>query len=167
LEKEAKEHIEAEHLDGASADALRQRLRQEKALPLWTSLRTWLEEQRDAVLPKSPMGQAISYTLGNWAALMRYTEAGFLAIDNNIAEREMKKIALGRKNFLFVGSDKGGRTAAVLFSFTSTCQRHNLDPFAYLRDVLVRLADVTLPANDLTHLLPDHWTAPADSPATH
>jgi transposase len=152
-------------LDGASTDALRVRLRQEKALPLWTDFCHWLEEQRDAVLPKSPMGQAIRYTLGNWEALVRYTEAGFLAIDNNVAEREMKKIAIGRKNFLFVGSDKGGRTAAVLFSFTSSCQRHDLDPFAYLRDVLSRLANAHLPADDLTNLLPDRWTAPADSPA--
>jgi transposase len=158
LEKEAKERIEAEHLDGSSADALRARLRQEKTLPLWTSFRHWLEEQRDAVLPKSPMAQAISYTLGNWEALVRYTETGFLAIDNNVAEREMKKIAIGRKNFLFVGSDKGGQTAAVLFSFTSTCQRHHLDPFAYLRDVLSRLAAPSLPADDLANLLPDRWT---------
>jgi transposase len=166
LEKEAKERIEAEHLDGTSADALRVGLRQEKALPLWSSFRTWLEEQRDVVLPKSPMGQAISYTISNWDALVRYTEAGFLAIDNNVAEREMKKIAIGRKNFLFVGSDKGGRTAAVLFSFTSTCQRHDLDPFAYLRDVLARLANVNLPADDLINLLPDRWSAPADSSVT-
>ena len=135
-------------------------------MPLWSSFRTWLEEQRDVVLPKSPMGQAISYTISNWDALVRYTEAGFLAIDNNVAEREMKKIAIGRKNFLFVGSDKGGRTAAVLFSFTSTCQRHDLDPFAYLRDVLARLATVNLPADDLINLLPDRWSAPADSSVT-
>jgi len=70
----------------------------------------------------------------------------------------MKKIAIGRKNFLFVGSDKGGQTAAVLFSFTSTCQRHHLDPFAYLRDVLSRLAAPSLPADDLANLLPGRWT---------
>lgn len=71
----------------------------------------------------------------------------------------MKKIAIGRKNFLFVGSDKGGRTAAVLFSFTSTCQRHDIDSFAYLRDVLDRLAAGDLPRDQLANLLPDRWTA--------
>jgi transposase len=160
LEKEAKTRIEDEHLDGSAADEVRHRLRQEQTLPLWTGFRTWLEEQRAVVLPKSPMGQAISYALGNWNALVRYTELGFLAIDNNVAEREMKKIAIGRKNFLFVGSDKGGRTAAVLFTFTSSCQRHNVDPFAYLRDVLDRLAVGNLPADELAQLLPGRWTAP-------
>ncbi len=118
------------------------------------------EEQRAAVLPKSPMGQAISYALGNWEALVRHAELGLLAIDNNVAEREMKKIAIGRKNFLFVGSDKGGRTAAVLFTFTSTCQRHGVDPFVYLRDVLERLAAGELSRDELGSLLPDRWTAP-------
>jgi transposase len=99
----------------------------------------WLETQRAEVLPKSPMAEAIGYALNNWTALVRYTEEGFLEIDNNVAEREMKRIAIGRKNWLFVGSDSGGRTAAVLFSFTSTCHRLGIDPWAYLHDVLARL----------------------------
>jgi hypothetical protein len=91
------------------------------------------------VLPKSPTAEALGYALNNWAALVRYTEAGFLAIDNNVAEREMKRIAIGRKNWLTVGSPRGGQTAAVLFSFTSTCQRLGVGPWAYLHDVLTRL----------------------------
>jgi len=86
---------------------------------------------------------------------VRYTEAGFLAIDNNMAEREMKRIAIGRKNWLFVGSPRGGQTAAVLFSFTSTCQRLGVEPWRYLREVLERLP--SCPAERLTELLPDEW----------
>src|SRR5215813_11106762 len=90
-------------------------------------------------------------------ALVRYTEAGFLAIDNNVAEREMKRIAIGRKNWLFVGSPQGGRTAAVLVSFTSTCYRLGVEPWAYLQDVLTRLP--TTSAGHLDELLPDQWQA--------
>jgi hypothetical protein len=133
------------------------RWRQEKALPVLVQFRAWLQEQRPLVLPKSPIGEAVSYTLGNWDALARYAEAGCLAIDNNVAEREMKRVAIGRKNFLFVGSDQGGTTAAVLFSFTSSCQRHGLDPFAYLRDVLDRLAAGNLNHEQLAALLPDRF----------
>src|SRR5262249_15976275 len=80
------------------SDAQRLQLRQELAVPILEQFHTWLEAQRPEVLPKSPMGEAIGYALNNWAALARYTEAGFLAIDNNVAEREMKRIAIGRKN---------------------------------------------------------------------
>ena len=99
----------------------------------------------------------MGYALNNWAALVRYTEAGFLAIDNNAAEREMKRIAIGRKNWLTVGSPRGGQTAAVLMSFTSRCQRLGVEPWAYLQDVLARLP--TTPAGQLGDLPPDHWQA--------
>jgi hypothetical protein len=102
------------------------------------------------------MAEALGYALNNWAALVRYTEAGFLAIDNNVAEREMKRIAIGRKNWLTVGSPRGGQTAAVLFSFTSTCQRLGVEPWAYLRDMMERLP--SWPADRLGELLPDRWT---------
>jgi transposase len=88
---------------------------------------------------------------------VRYTEAGFLVIDNNVAEREMKRIAIGRKNWLTVGSPRGGQTAAVLFSFTSTCQRLGVEPWAYLQDVLTRLP--TTLAGQLGDLLPGRWQA--------
>jgi transposase len=138
-------------------DAQRRQMRQELALPILGQFHAWLEEQRAQALPKSPIAEAIGYALNNWTALIRYTEAGFLAIDNNVAEREMKRIAIGRKNWLFVGSEKGGHTAAVLFSFTSTCQRLGMDPWAYLHDVLTRLPRT--PAESLTELLPDRWQA--------
>ena len=117
----------------------------------------WLENVRGRVLPKSPMGEAISYALNQRAALMRYTEHGFLKIDNNAAERGEKTIAIGRNNWLFFGSEVGGATAAVLFSLTETCKRLGVDPWAYLKDVLDRLS--THPASRIEELLPDRWEA--------
>jgi transposase len=136
-------------------DAQRLQMRQDLAVPILSQFHQWLEAQRPEVLPKSPMAEALGYALNNWAALVRYTEAGFLAIDNNVAEREMKRIAIGRKNWLTVGSLRGGQTAAVLFSFTSTCQRLGVEPWAYLQDVLTRLP--TMAAGQLGNLLPDRW----------
>lgn len=137
------------------SDSQRLQMRQDLAVPILTRFQTWLEEQRSQVLPRSPMGEAISYALHNWTALVRYTEAGFLDIDNNVAEREMKRIAIGRKNWLTIGSPQGGQTASVLISITSTCQRLNVEPWAYLQDVLTRLP--TTSAEQLGELLPDQW----------
>jgi hypothetical protein len=139
------------------AEEQRWQMRQDLSVPILEQFHTWLQAQRAEVLPKSPMGEAFGYALNNWSALIRYTEAGFLTIDNNAAEREMKRIAIGRKNWLFVGSEQGGQTAAVLFSFTSTCQRLRVEPWAYLQDVLTRLP--TTPAAQLVDLLPDRWQA--------
>jgi transposase len=149
LERAAK----AAQLDEAGV----RQMRQDIVVPILAAFQNWLEQQRAEVLPKSPLGEAIGYALNNWTALARYTERGFLAIDNNVAEREMKRIAIGRKNWLFVGSEKGGHTAAVLLSFTSTCQRLGVEPWAYLQDVLSRLP--TTPSTQLADLLPDHWQA--------
>jgi transposase len=132
-------------------------MRQDFSAPILDQFHDWLVVQRQEVLPKSPMAEAIGYALNNWEALKRYTEAGFLQIDNNVAEREMKKIALGRKNWLHIGSEQGGRTAAVLFTFTSTCQRLSVEPWAYLSDVLKRLPTAT--PEQLPALLPDRWQA--------
>ena len=118
-------------------------------------MKTWLDQQAGNVLPKSPMGEAVGYALNNWTALCRYTEDGDLPIDNNAVERMLKLIALGRKNWMFAGSERGGRTAAVLFTLISSAKRHNLDTWAYLRDVIVRLAD--LKPRELEQLLPDRW----------
>jgi transposase len=160
IEKEIKETLAQKALDAATADALRLAVRQEKALPELTALRQWLEQQHGAVLPKSPLGQAVQYALNHWDALLRYTQHGFVAIDNNAAERALRPIAVGRNNWLFVGSKIGGRTAAILFSITSTCRRLNLDPFAYLRDVLTCLSADSLSTDELALLLPHHWTPP-------
>jgi transposase len=160
IEKEIKETLAQQDLAGLAADAVRLAVRQGKAVPELTTLRVWLEQQSTAVLPKSPFGQAVQYALNHWQALLLYTQHGFLAIDNNAAERALRPIAVGRNNWLFVGSKTGGQTAAILFSFTSTCRRLNLDPFAYLRDVLSCLAADTLSGEELALLLPHRWTPP-------
>lgn len=129
--------------------------RQAVAKPLLDQFKAWLEQKRRSCLPKSPMGGAIAYTLSNFVALGRYLEDGDLCIDNNASERALRGIAVGRKNWLFAGSDLGGRTAAVLYSFVTTCKRHGFDPFEYLRDVLTRINGH--PMKRLAELLPDQW----------
>jgi transposase len=147
--------------------AERLRLRQEFAVPRLTQLKAWLESQEAVhggpVLPKSPMGQAIAYALNQWDALSVYTTDGDLDIDNNQSERALRRVAVGRKNWLFCGSDRGGATAAILFSLISTCQRHQVEPLAYLRDVLTRIA--ALPMSRLPDLLPDRWQPAASDPS--
>ena len=130
-------------------------LRREHALPILQSLRDWMEQQSPQVLPKSPIGQACTYTLNQWNALVRYCEDGDLSIDNNLAERTVKIPAIGRKNWLFVASEAGGHRAAILFSLTASCKANEVEPFAYLRDVLTRMP--TQPADQLDELLPDRW----------
>jgi transposase len=113
------------------------------------------------VLPKSLIGFAIAYTLRHWQALERYTTDGFLDIDNNIAERALRQIAVGRKNWLFAGSAAGAETAATLFSIASSCHRHGVDVFAYLHDILQRLAhEPNPPPEQLRDWLPDRWKPP-------
>lgn len=137
--------------------AERQLRRAERALPVLDGLRRWLVAERDAVLPKSPMGTAIGYALGNFDALSRYAREGegWLSIDNNAAERAIRPVTLGRKNYLFFGSDVGGRTGAVLYSVVASAQRHGLDPFVYLREVLATIGGT--PLSGLEALLPDRW----------
>ena len=135
----------------------RRKLRQERSGPLLDRFREWLDAQALAVLPQSPMGQAVGYTLGQWTALCRYLDDGDLAIDNNPAERQLRAVAVGRKNWLFVGSDRGGRRAAIAYSIIATCKRHEVDPFAYLRDVLDRVA--THPSSGIGVILPPNWKA--------
>jgi transposase len=149
--------VEADAKERKLDDDARRTLRQQLAVPILGELFAWLEEVRAQVLPKSPMGEAIGYALNHQAALLRYTEQGFLEIDNNASERGEKTIALGRKNWLFFGSEGGGTTAAILFSLTETCKGLGIEPWAYLRDVLDRVS--THPASRIDELLPDHWEA--------
>lgn len=132
-------------------------LRQRESVPVLRELGEWLEATRRDVLPKSPLAQAITYALNQWAALNVYVTDGDLAIDNNAAERALRGVAVGRKNWLFWGSDGGGRTAAVLTSLTATCGRHGIDPWCYLSDVLARLP--SHPVDRIAELLPDVWAA--------
>jgi hypothetical protein len=141
----------------------RRALRQAKSKPILEDIHAYLEREQPQVLPKSPEGQAIAYTLSNWKALNRYCEDGDLEIDNNGAERSLRGIAVGRRNWTFLGSDNGGRTAAVLTSLIASCKRHRIDPFAYLRDILHRIS--RHPQARIAELLPDQWMATRDRPA--
>jgi hypothetical protein len=143
--------------------------RQACAKPILEKFRSWLDRQAADALPKSPIAVATRYALNQWDALSRYVEDGRLQIDNNAAERALRGIAIGRKNWLFRGSEEGGRTAAVMFTLISSAVRNQLDPWAYLRDVLMRLAALRdsaegLSRENLLPLLPDRWQpAPADA----
>ena len=140
----------------------RLRLRQLMSRPILDKLHSYLLDIQAEVLPKSPEGRAVRYTLKNWTALTRYCEDGDLAIDNNATERAIRSVAVGRNNWVFFGSDEGGKTAAVLRSFVASCQRVGVDPFAWLKEVLSRI-----PAHSITRLaelLPHNW-APAKAKA--
>ena len=112
---------------------------------------------RAETLPKSPVGQAISYARNQWNNLQTYACDGEMSIDNNVSERSVRAQAIGRKNYLFVGSDRGGRTAATLYSLVGTCKRLQIDPYAYVKDVLERLP--AHPADRLGELLHELWIA--------
>lgn len=137
----------------------RQSLRIEHAVPLLTDLKEWLDTERDNVLPKSVIGKAFTYTLNQWAALNRYVEDGELNIDNNISERTVKPIAIGRKNWLFVGSEPAGHRAAILMSLIASCKSNFVEPWSWLKDVLTNLPQGT----SVETFLPDRWLR--DNPA--
>ena len=149
--------VEREARDQKLGSDARQTLRQAKSKPILEDIHAYLEREQLQVLPKSPEGRAIAYTLSNWKALTRYCEDGDLEIDNNGAERSLRGIAVGRRNWTFLGSDNGGRTAAILSSLIATCKRLAIDPFAYLRDIFARLG--AHPQSRLAALLPDQWQA--------
>jgi hypothetical protein len=137
----------------------RRQLRQRDAEPVWTEFSKWLGEQKSGALPKSPLGTAIGYASNNWEALKRYLEQGFLALDNNLSERTLRAIALGRNAWGVIGSEVGGQTAAVLYSLVGTCKHLLIDPFAYLCDALPGLFALgeKPTAEQLSDWLPDRW----------
>ena len=130
-------------------------LRQEESAPVLALLREKLLEWKEQLLPKHPMAEAVNYALGQWAELNVFCSDGAVAIDNNVSEREMKRVVLNRKNSLFVGNPRGGRTGAILASLTSTCRRHNVDPQLYLTQLLTNLSQVR--KSELPNWLPDQW----------
>jgi transposase len=107
-------------------------------------------------LPKSKYGQAIGYALNHWSELRQFTANGVLEIDNNISERTLRLCAIGRKNWMFLGSDRGGETAAICFSILANAKRYSIEPFAYVRALLVALSSDQV---DLESVLPDVWIA--------
>ena len=130
----------------------RRQVRKARAGPLLTALREWLQTSLPQLSRKSETAAALGYALGRWPALLRFCEDGTLEIDNNAAERSLRAVALGRKNYLFAGSDSGGDRAAALYSLIGSAKLNGLDPEAYLRCVLSRIADH--PINRIADLLP-------------
>jgi transposase len=147
--------IEA-HIRGWPPDE-RQRYREHHAAPLITALKAWLEAALPKLSGKSDSAGAMRYGLSRWQALTRFVHDGRIEIDNNTAERSIRGIALGRKNYLFAGSDTGGNRAAAIYSLIETCKLNTIDPESYLRDVLARIPDHKI--NRISELLPWNWQA--------
>jgi transposase len=138
-------------------------VRQQEAVPRLAELRTFLERALNQISRKSTLAQATRYALSRWQALLRYTTDGRLEMTNNAAERAIRPLALGRKNWLFAGADSGGDRAALMYTIIQTARLNGLDPEAYLRDLIGRIADH--PINRIDELLPWNWTPPAsDAP---
>ena len=138
-------------------EQIRLALRQERSKPILAKIKTWLDAESQLVLPRSPMAQAINYTLNQWDALNRHTEQAYLNIDNNAAERALKRVALGRKNWLFAGHDDAGASHARLYTLIASAERHGVDPQAYLTSILAKICITTL--SGLNQFLPDVWKA--------
>lgn len=147
VEKEAKEFTPEQ----------RRSLRQERSAPVLEKLRLWMGEQEGRALPKSPVAAAIEYARNQWTALNRFLDDGRLAIDNNAAELELRQVALGRKNWMAIGSEVGGETAAIGYTMIASAVTCGVEPVAWLTDVLEQI--VTCPPNRLEELLPDRWKA--------
>src|SRR5712691_5644305 len=133
----------------------RMRIRNERSRSLVIELERWLREQRARVSKNSETGKAIDYSLKRWSALTRFLDDGRLCMSNNAAERELRAIALGRRNWTFAGSDEGGRRAAAIYTLIATAKLNDVDPQAWLADVLARLSDH--PAKRIHELLPWNW----------
>ncbi|MGB8325389.1 MAG: IS66 family transposase [Candidatus Acidiferrum sp.] len=161
--KEALERIGALYvvesdINGRSPEERRE-IRNTRSRPVLESLKQWLEETLSKLSKKSDTAVAVRYALGRWDALMRYCDDGRLEIDNNAAERALRAVALGRKNYLFAGSDRGGESAAAIYSLIGTAKLNGIDPESYLRNVLSRISDH--PINRIVELLP--WNLAEDS----
>ncbi|MGI9473330.1 MAG: IS66 family transposase [Rubripirellula sp.] len=148
--------------------------RREHAVPILGDFKAWLDRESEdqRILPKSPIRAAFTYTLNQWTALCRYTQEGYLSYDNNVAERLVKFPAIGRKNYLFVGSERGGHAAAVMYSLVSSAKANGVEPFAWLRALFAQLpyhrrgeafaqssANSPVMSDELDAWLPENWLA--------
>jgi len=129
--------------------------RQKQAGPILAEIKAALDEYKNQVLPKSPIGKAVTYSLNQWEALNRYVEDPMLDIDNNLSERTLRMVVIGRKNYMFAGSEAGAWRAAIIYSLVASCKLNEVDPFGYFRDVLARVS--THPADKIDELLPGEW----------
>ncbi len=130
-------------------------MRQRESVPILSMVKDRLFGCRDQLLPKHPMAEAVNYAVNQWKELNVYATDGAIPIDNNESEREMKRICLNRKNSLFVGNERGGASAAIVSSFTSTCRRHGIDPQRYLTQLLANLTVTSI--SQVEGWLPDRW----------
>ena len=142
-------------INGLSADQ-RKTVRQDRSAPLVASLQTWMREERARLSRHNDLAKAMDYILKRWDAFTRFLDDGRICLSNNAAERALRGIALGRKSWLFAGSDRGGERAAVMYSLIVTAKMNDIDPQAWLADVLARIADH--PARELDELMPWNWT---------
>ena len=129
--------------------------RQQEAVPILAALKTWLTEQYTTNLVKSPLTTAVGYALQRWDKLSNYTTESQLQIDNNLVENAMRPVALGRKNYLFAGSNEGGKRLALFYSLLETCKKHELNPLEYIHDILERMPSTK--TSELRSILPDQW----------
>jgi transposase len=139
------------------------KMRQTRSRAVVDEFRVWLEAEKDRHPPRSPIGAAIGYALGQWDALTLFLTEVRLPLDNNPSERALRVAALGRKNFLFVGSDEVGENLAGLYSLIATCEANGVNPVDYVADVLLRVQ--THPASRIDELLPHNWTPPRPEPS--
>jgi len=137
-----------------TGDALPQ-LRQQQAVPVLQELKQWMTDQYPQVTPKSPIGQAIAYSLPRWDKLSLYATQWWLNIDNNPVENAIRPVAIGRKNYLFAGSHDAAQRAAMIYSLFATCKMHGINPYTWLKDVLQRMH--LYKASEIFFLLPQHW----------
>jgi transposase len=158
VEDKAKEQIaELPHATEEQKNQIRRDLRQQHSKPVLDKIKAWLDKESKLVLPRSPMAKAINYMLNQWQALCVYAEYGFLDIDNNGSERALKLIAIGRRNWLFVGNNEFGKHYAAFYSLIASAKLHGLDPQAYLRHVLAHI--MVTPMSELEQFLPDVYKA--------
>lgn len=149
--------VEREGKDRSLDEAGLLALRREKSVGILMAMEQWMHKARLVVLPKNPAYGALGYLSNQWEAMKRYTSQGFLNIDNNPAERALRRVAIGRKNWMFAGSDAGGTTAAVLYSLIASAERHQLNVEAYLRGLFAQLPGARM--SELPRFLPDAWKA--------
>jgi transposase len=139
-------------------------MRQTASRAVMDDFKAWLDAEQPRHPPRSPIGEAIGYALGQWAALTLFLTDPHLPIDNNASERALRVAALGRKNFLFVGHDDAGENLAGLYSLIATCEANQVNPVDYLADVLLRLQ--SHPASRVDEVLPHNWAPPRPEPST-
>ena len=155
-----KKLYEADRVASRAPPSRRTEERRRLAEPILKVFKAWLDAESLVVLPKAPIADAMGYARNQWDALTRFIDDARLKLDNNAAERQLRRVAVGRKNWLFAGSEEGAERGCVLYSLIASCKLHDVNPFDYLRDVLVRVGNH--PARDVLALSPKHWKQTKD-----